>query len=43
MLVAICNLLKMNVIASKPILEGRVGQIDIPEIKNIKDPVAKHL
>jgi hypothetical protein len=30
MLVAICNLLKMNLIASKPIVEGRVGSIDIP-------------
>ena len=33
----------MNVIASKPILEGQVGQMDIPLITNIKDPVSKHL
>jgi hypothetical protein len=33
----------MNIIASKPLLEGRVKDIDIPTIKNIKDPVAKHL
>lgn len=43
MLVAVCNLLKMNVIASKPILEGKINSIDIPQITNIKDPVAKHL
>jgi hypothetical protein len=33
----------MNLIASKPLLEGRVKDIDIPTIQNIKDPVAKHL
>lgn len=43
-LVAICNLLKMNVIASKPLLEGRVREIDIPKISEpTTDPVAKHL
>jgi len=42
-LVVIANLLKMNLIASKPLLEGRVKDIDIPTIKNISDPVAKHL
>jgi hypothetical protein len=42
-LVAIANLYKMNLIASKPLLEGRVKDIDIPTIKNISDPVAKHL
>lgn len=29
-LVAVCNLMKMNLIASKPILEGRVKEINIP-------------
>lgn len=33
----------MNVIASKPILEGKVQQVDVPDIKNIKDPIGKHL
>ena len=33
----------MNLIASKPLLEGRVKDIAIPTIKNITDPVAKHL
>ena len=42
-LVAICNLLKMNVMISKPILEGRVRDTRIDTIKNIQDPVAKHL
>ena len=43
-LVAICNLLKMNVIASKPLVEGRVREIDIPSISGpTSDPVAKHL
>ena len=43
-LVAICNLLKMNVIASKPIVEGRVRDIDIPSVQApTVDPVAKHL
>ena len=42
-LVAICNILKMNVIASKPIVEGRVRDIDIPSIDIVTDPVAKHL
>ena len=42
-LVAVCNLLKMNLIASKPLLEGRVFDVEIPQISNIKDPVAKHL
>lgn len=42
-LVALCNLLKMNVIASKPLLEGRVSEVSIPHITNIRDPVSKHL
>lgn len=42
-LVAVCNLLKMNLIASKPLLEGRVADMDIPEITNIEDKVCKHL
>ena len=42
-LVMICNILKMNVIASKPIVEGRVRDIDIPSIDIVTDPVAKHL
>ena len=42
-LVAVCNLLQMNIIASKPLLEGRVSEVEIPQIKNIKDPVSKHL
>lgn len=43
MLVAVCNLMKMNLIASKPILEGRVSEIKIDTITNIKDNVSKHL
>ena len=43
-LVAICNLLKMNVIASKPLLESRIRDIDIPSIgAPTIDKVAKHL
>lgn len=42
-LVAVCNLMKMNLIASKPIFEGRCIDVDMPQITNIKDPVAKHL
>ena len=42
-LVAVCNLLKMNLMASKPILEGVVQETKIDTIKNIQDPVAKHL
>ena len=42
-LVAVCNLLKINLIASKPLLEGRVSEVELPMIKNIKDPVSKHL
>ena len=43
-LVVVCNLLRMNLIASKPLLEGRVAQIDIPSISEpTKDIVAKHL
>ena len=42
-LISICNLLKMNIIGSKPILEGAVKDIKIDEIKNISDPVSKHL
>jgi len=41
-LVAVANLLKINLIASKPLLEGRVREIDIPTIKG-SDIVAKHL
>ena len=41
-LVAIANNLKMNLISSKPLLEGRVREIDIPTIKSA-DPIAKHL
>lgn len=33
----------MNLIASKPIAEGRIRDVDIPAIKNINDIVAKHL
>ena len=42
-MVSVANLLKMNVIASKPLAEGRVRDVDIPNIKNINDIVAKHL
>ena len=43
-LVALCNLLKMNLIASKPLFEGRVKEIDIPSIgAPTTDIVAKHL
>lgn len=42
-LVSVCNLLQMNLIASKPLLEGRVSEVEIPQIVNIKDPVSKHL
>ena len=28
---------------SKPLLEGKVKDIDIASIKNIRDPVSKHL
>lgn len=42
-LVAVCNLLKMNLIASKPLLEGRVNDVQISQITNIRDNIAKHL
>ena len=42
-LVNVCNVLKMNVIASKPLAESRVRDVDIPNIKNISVIVAKHL
>lgn len=42
-MVAVCNLMQMNVIASKPLLEGRVKDIDIPSITSVSDPCAKHL
>ena len=42
-LVAVCNLEKMNIICSKPILEGAVEKTKMPTITNISDPVAKHL
>ena len=35
MLVVVCNLLQMNIVVSKAILEGRVADMDIPDIKNI--------
>lgn len=33
----------MNLMVSKPILEGKVKDININSIKNINDSVAKHL
>mmetsp|Transcript_16556 Transcript_16556/g.28163 ORF Transcript_16556/g.28163 Transcript_16556/m.28163 type:complete len:124 (+) Transcript_16556:1170-1541(+) len=42
-LVAVCNLLKMNLIVSKPLFEGASKDIKLDTIKNIADPVAKHL
>jgi len=33
----------MNIMVSKPILEGGVRDIKIDAIQNISDPVAKHL
>lgn len=42
-LVAVCNLLKMNLIASQPLIQGRAKEIDIPSIKDPQDAVAKHL
>ena len=42
-LVSVANLLQMNLMVSKPILEGGVRDIKIDSIKNISDPVAKHL
>jgi hypothetical protein len=29
-LVAVCNLMQMNLVASKPLLEGRVSEVEIP-------------
>lgn len=31
-LVSVCNLLKINVVVSKPLLEGRIHDVDIPYI-----------
>lgn len=42
-LVVVANFLHINLIVSKPLFEGRVKDIDIPSIRSIKDPVAKHL
>ena len=42
-LVSVCNLLRMNIMVSKPVLEGGVRDTKIETIKNIEDPVAKHL
>jgi hypothetical protein len=42
-LVSVANILKMNIMVSKPVLEGGVKEIKIDSIKNIKDPVSKHL
>ena len=42
-LVVVCNLLKLNLIVSKPILEGAVKEVNIDSIQNINDTVAKHL
>ena len=33
----------MNIIVSKPILEGGVKEIKIDDIRGISDPVSKHL
>ena len=41
-LVAVANLLQINLIASKPLVEGRVADIDIPTLK-MQSTVAKHL
>ena len=43
-LVSICNLLKMNIIGSKPLLGGQVREVDIPTLASkIPDPAARHL
>ena len=43
-LVQVCNLMKMNLIASKPLFDSRVRDIDIPMIDApTTDTVAKHL
>ena len=42
-LVVIMNLLKMNLLVSKPLLEGGLKEVKLPTITNINDPVAKHL
>lgn len=43
-LVAVCNTLKMNVFVTKPLLEGRVLEVDMPKtVGSASDPVAKHL
>ena len=42
-MVAVCNLLEMNMICSKPILEGATKETKMPNITNIEDTVAKHL
>ena len=43
-LVAVCNLLKMNMMASQPLVQGMVKEIDIPSIAEpTQDTVAKHL
>ena len=45
MLVVVCNLLKMNLIASKSIMEGQLAHLKIDEAKvpGVNDNVARHL
>ena len=42
-LVSVANLLHMNVMVSKPILEGKVRDIKIEGMDEITDPVSRHL
>jgi len=42
-LVSICNLLKMNLIASKPLLGGQCVEVDIPSLSKISSPASRHL
>lgn len=42
-MIVVCNLLQMNVIASKPLSAGLLHEPDIPTITNVQDTICKHL
>jgi hypothetical protein len=42
-LVAACNMLKMNLITSQPLFQGKLAQLNLPNKMNVYNTASRHL
>eukprot|EP00345_Euplotes_harpa_P008859 CAMPEP_0168350886 /NCGR_PEP_ID=MMETSP0213-20121227/21454_1 /TAXON_ID=151035 /ORGANISM="Euplotes harpa, Strain FSP1.4" /LENGTH=73 /DNA_ID=CAMNT_0008361455 /DNA_START=55 /DNA_END=273 /DNA_ORIENTATION=- len=43
MLVAVCNMLKMNLISSQPLFQGKLAQLNLPNKMGVFNTASRHL